>query len=228
MYRTPEGGDQAEATGTIDEQANGQYKFTFSQDDTNTDTAGFLFAASGAISQNFNLVFQTVGAAGSGSYTDSLTYYGSIDEANTYFSTRLNSSPWTESSDATKVAALTTATQIIDRLNFAGEKADSDQNLQFPRRCVVPDGDDLIDDSVPQDIRFANFEIALKLLDGIDPDYELQNLQMTQAMYGSVQTQYNRNFAPDYVLAGVPSPRAWAYLKPYLRDPYEITLERVN
>ena len=49
----------------------------------------------------------TVGGIASNSYV-------SLEDANTYFSTRLHAETWTSASDADKEAALITATNIID------------------------------------------------------------------------------------------------------------------
>jgi len=139
--------------------------------------------------------------------------YISVEDADDYFEEKVNTILWTETDPAEKLKALKDATKRIDRLNFSGEKADPDQELQFPRG---------IDILVPEDIQKACCEIAFKLLDGIDVDMEVDNLQVEQQSYHSVRTSYNREHIPEYLRAGIPSALAWSYLVPYLRDPREI------
>ena len=169
--------------------------------------------------------------------------YGSISEANAYFLTRLHSDAWENASANNQTKALYTATRIIDRLNYKGYKhavfliledatdynpvsqetrraAEASQELEFPR-----DGDTL----VPEDIKIACFEIAYALLDGVDPDLELENLGVTNQGYGGVKTAYNRDQQPiEHILHGIPSAMAWRILKPFLRDGRAVTTVRVN
>jgi hypothetical protein len=148
-----------------------------------------------------------------------LDAYGSMEQANIYFDNRLRSRPWKKAELAARKSALAEATQLIDRLNFAGCKHQSNQLKQFPR-------DD--DVSVPMDIEKACYEIALKLLDGYDPELEVSNLASTSQGYSSVRDTYNRSFVLDHIRAGIPSSKAWELLKPYLRDPNVVKLSRVD
>ncbi len=52
-----------------------------------------------------------------------LTFYGTIEEAETYFAMRLHEYAWTSASSADKQKALYAARQIIDALNYKGHKA---------------------------------------------------------------------------------------------------------
>lgn len=75
----------------------------------------------------------TVGGASSNSYAE-------IASADDFFVTRLNSSVWSASDDATKQSALVTATSQLDRLQYIGEPATKTQALSWPREFVpVPD-----------------------------------------------------------------------------------------
>lgn len=146
--------------------------------------------------------------------------YATIAEAQAYFDNRLNTEAWDDATDANKNKALGMATvTIIDRLNFRGEKTDPDQELQFPR------GDDTV---VPQDIKNACAEIALALLDGVDPELEFDNLRMKSQAYGVVRSTYDSDRAPEHYVAGVPSSIAWRFLKPYLRNVFTVNLDRVS
>jgi len=169
--------------------------------------------------------------------------YGSLVKANAYFLTRLHTDAWDNESTVNQTKAMYTATRIIDRLNYKGYKnsvylvleaaeeyddvtqaerraAEITQALEFPRDA---------DTVTPEDIETACFEIALALLDGVDPDIELENLGTTGQNYGGVKTTYNRDQQPiEHLLHGVPSAMAWRILKPFLRDGRAVTTVRVN
>lgn len=148
----------------------------------------------------------------------SFTPYATIEEAQAYFDMRFNTSAWDVASEGDQTKALSHATLIIDRLTYAGELTDPAQKNKFPR-----DGDT----AIPEQIIYATAEIALALLDGIDPDIEYSNLKMTSQTYSKVQSTYDRSSAQPHVLAGVPSAVAWQYIMPYLLDTTNITLYRV-
>jgi hypothetical protein len=178
-----------------------------------------------------------------------MTYYGSVEKADQFFDERLHASVWADADNATKVKALKDATRAIDRLSFKGTKAsvyavdthgaqvtdESDrsnndpgadvraanraQALEFPR-----DGDT----TVPTDIEQAAYLIAYALLDGRDPELELENLSVTSHRYSSVGTVYNRDMTPlAHIVNGIPSVSAWNLLSPYLRPATELRITRV-
>lgn len=148
-----------------------------------------------------------------------MSSYANISYADDYFATRLFTEVWDDALDDDRTKALTMATRIIDRLNFVGEKADAAQEFQFPRGS---------DTDVPRDIKQACCEIALALLDGVDPDKEFENLFVTSNAFGGVRTSFDRPPVPGHTAAGVPSQTAWRLLFPYLRDPGVMTLRRVD
>lgn len=162
-----------------------------------------------------------------------LDAYGTLSEANNYFDNRLRSVAWKRARKEDKKSAMKEATQMIDCLNFAGIKADPTQVHQFPRgpsplhwvhsNSPVRDPDT----EVPTDIKNACFEIAMKLIQGYDPDREADILVANSQTFNNVRTVYDRTFVPDYMRAGIPSFRAWSHLQPYLRNPEEIDLVRV-
>lgn len=177
-----------------------------------------------------------------------MSAYATVSEANAYFELRLYSGLWNTKTVQVKTTALEQATRIIDRLNFAGEKhaanlvrqsltgedgtlqcledailrqiydAGATQELEFPRGR---------DTAIPVDIKIATYEIAFALLDGVEPDSELENLGVVSQGYSSVRTTYDRSFVQEHLNAGVPSATAWRYLKPYLRDGSTVKFSRV-
>lgn len=162
----------------------------------------------------------------------SISYYGSLSSSDLFFSNRLNVRKWNNSSNSDKIKALTMATQLIDRLNFSGDKTNTGQVLQFPRKNTYVNpltqvSSTTSDANVPEDIKIATYLIAYKLLDGYDPDTQVQMLAVSMNKYQNVQTYYNRDYIPEYMLAGIPSAEAWNCVRPYLRDPREINLSRV-
>ena len=139
-------------------------------------------------------------------------------EANTYLTARLNVEAWEDASSADRVKALNMSTDAIDRLSYLGKKTDEDQVNQFPRGTDV---------AVPQDIQDACAELALRFLDGIDPELEYENLQQVQQGYANVKSTYDRSRAPEHVAAGITSIVAWRKIRPYLRDPASLEIHRV-
>lgn len=167
-------------------------------------------------------------------------YYGTLQEADTYFENRLHEDIWFATSILDRPKALLRATQTIDALNYKGHKhtvwdlyqededatedqirvANLAQTLEFPR------GSDLVEPTV---IQIACFECAYMLLSGVDPDAELEQLAVVSQGIASVRTTYNRSQQPiEHLLHGIPSATAWRYLKPFLRDGYQVKLSRVS
>lgn len=164
--------------------------------------------------------------------------YVEVSQAEDYFAGRLDSDSWDVASEQDKAKALLKATRCIDCLNFAGVRtadflalqaqgcrarrqplapSNSLQPLEFPR-----DGATVI----PQEIYIACCEIAYALLDGVDPELELQNINTTQHGFASLQETYNSNIVNIAFRHGIPSVTAWTYLVPFLLDPMTIRTTR--
>jgi hypothetical protein len=163
-------------------------------------------------------------------------YYGTLQEANDYFAMRLHETAWTGSDVADRPKALWAATQIIDTLNYKGYKAavfavlessaaviaeaEASQPLEFPRGA---------DTEVPEAIRRACYEIAHSLLDGKDPELELENLGIISQGYSSVRTTYSRSQVPiEHLINGVPNAMAWRLIRPFLRDGDALVISRTS
>lgn len=134
--------------------------------------------------------------------------YISVEDAETYFGTRLHADAWDDAVSDDQTKAIYTASRMIQRLNF----------------IIHPD--DM--DPLPDEIGFAAAELALALLDGVDPETEFESLTMTSQAYANVRSSYDRQTLPENIVAGVPSAMAWRYLSPYLADPREVDLARVS
>lgn len=144
--------------------------------------------------------------------------YGSPSDATDYFNYRMNSEAWFSSNLQEQNMALADASRRIDRLNFNGVKTNPTQAQSFPR------GGDV---TVPQDIIIATYELAIALLDGVNPDFEIENLQLSNIKFGPTTSIRDTSTVPFYIRAGIPSATAWSYLLPYLRDQSVIELSRV-
>lgn len=129
----------------------------------------------------------------------------------------LYTQPWDNASSADQTKALNVAVQAIERLNFVGSKADSDQTYQFPRGT---------DTDVPDDIHRAIVHEAINLLDGVNPQFEYENLGTVSQGYAETRTKHDYRNTRDNILAGITSVYAWRYLIPYLRDHHTIELYR--
>lgn len=148
-----------------------------------------------------------------------MTAYISNADADVYFESRYDSGLWDATSEANKTKLLATATRLIDRLNFAGDKHDEDQELEFPR-------DD--DTEIPSDIKYACCEIAYAILSGRDPEYEAMLLAQTTASNEGGRLVNDPNIVNVAQVHSIPSQLAWNFLRPYLRDGSIITLSRVS
>lgn len=169
----------------------------------------------------------------SGTVTVANTISGSlstIDDANSYFAKKLHVGAWTDALTDTKQKALNEATQIIDRFNYVGHKTEADQDHEWPRSHVKIRRLRLDETVIPNDILFAQYEIALALLNGIDPEREIRNARVTSRGYSSVRTTYDPRSIPEHTTFGVPSALAWSYLSTYLDRGSRgiIRLHRVN
>ena len=149
-----------------------------------------------------------------------MSVYGTIESAQAYFDTRLHTDAWDELGDSddaviTKNKALANATKIIDRLPYAGVALTPANKFPQLDQSVVPDN-----------ILEACYEIALSLLDGIDPELELKNLAQVSTQYANIKSTRDTNQTLEHILAGVPSQIAWRLLRPYLADSRSIGLVR--
>jgi hypothetical protein len=168
------------------------------------------------------------------------TFYGTLDEANDYFDSRLHEFAWSAASMPDRRKALISASRLIDGLNFKGAKhtvyallqsnanasieerqaAEAAQAREFPRGA---------DTEAPEGIRRAAYEIAHSLLDNKDAELELESLAVTSMGYGSVRTSYERNQVPlEHIINLIPNALAWRLLRPFLRDDDAIRLSRVS
>jgi len=182
-------------------------------------------------------------------------HYGTVADATDYFANRLHEFAWTNAKPVDRQKALIFSTRLIDTLNFKGNKATIEtliknancfdgiceiwqaiedgcvtqqqvQDASLAQALEFPRGSDTV---VPDAIICACFEIAHSLLDGKDPELELENLGVISQGYASVRTTYDRAHVPiEHLINYVPNALAWRWLKPFLRDEDAIILTRNN
>lgn len=159
-------------------------------------------------------------------------------EAQAFFDLRLNADAWTNATEQQQTAALFQATKIIDRLQYTGVRwtdyetsvlglSVTSQSLEFPRATIqlVHLADN--PPTTPEDVLIACCLIALALLDGVDPEIEMQNIGTVSQGFASLRETYDSVVIREAFRAGVPSVEAWNYLVPYLKDPRELSFRRV-
>ena len=134
----------------------------------------------------------TINANISGTTSNS---YVTLAEANSYFETVPDSSTWTNKTDDQKNRALIAATREIDNLVFYGDRCDNGQALKFPRNNYEVDDVELTCSTIPNNIKYAQFELARALAN--DPDAMTGNVgtngNIAEAKLGDLQVKYNTN-----------------------------------
>jgi len=146
--------------------------------------------------------------------------YSDDTKFDTYWNARLDRRGIVAANDAsTKTKALVEATQLINNLNFEGEKLVSTQDDEFPRLGAT---------DVPQAIEDAANEMAYHILDGRDVEFELENLETSGLGVQSMRKTSRQKFISDAKAHGIPSEKAWRYLKPFLRDGQTFKMNRIS
>lgn len=148
-----------------------------------------------------------------------LPIYGTLQKANNYHASMLEGQRWGYTDPTRRFQALVSATKRIDRLNFIGVQTVVGQPLQFPR------GTDTL---IPADIEEACYDVALALLEGVEPDTEHVNSLTTLQAYGGLRSEFDRSSVLEYTANGIPSLTAWQKLLPYLLARREIELRRIS
>lgn len=143
--------------------------------------------------------------------------FGSPEGADRYFSEMLDGQLWEVTNADLRRKALITATRGINNLRFAGSKSLDSQPLEWPRNGEA---------TIPENVQQATYEEALALLKGVDPETEAGNIFVTSRVFGKVGTDYDYTTAPEHVLAGIASRKAWLLLKPSLSPAKGIKLRR--
>ena len=146
--------------------------------------------------------------------------YVTLAEADAYFETVPSSTQWDNKQDDKKNRALIAATRWIDTLVFYGDRCDDDQALKFPRTNYQVDGVELACTLIPQNIKYAQFELAFALANdtdaiigssGTDGNFE-------EVKLGDIQVKYNTKSQGTGVVNNVFDVYPWlqSYLGAYV------------
>lgn len=90
--------------------------------------------------------------------------YLSIAAADAIADTMLGTLAWTSASENDKTRALITATRGLDTLEWIGHRTDPDQALDWPRTRATCGGTTYADDTIPEPLQYATFDLANALL----------------------------------------------------------------
>jgi len=119
--------------------------------------------------------------------------YVTLAEANTYFETVPDSSTWTNKTDDQKNRALIAATRWIDSFVFYGDRCDTGQALKFPRNNYQVDDVELACTAVPNDIKYAQYELARALANdtGAITGTTGKDGNFSEVKLGDIEVKYN-------------------------------------
>lgn len=117
--------------------------------------------------------------------------YASVEQADAYLAAAIHATNWWTATDDTKARALVSASRMLDRQDWLGDKTDPDQVLAWPRSNTGVDG--VEDDVIPEPIVSAAIELALALVDGATVQTDANTSQKIQSISaGSVSISYFR------------------------------------
>lgn len=95
----------------------------------------------------------------------SFEIYGTYNGARDYFLAAIHASAWDAAEQTSQLKALVTATRMLDRQRWKGEKTSPGQTLDWPRTGVTDDeGAAVAPGTVPLAIEHATYELANALL----------------------------------------------------------------
>ena len=119
--------------------------------------------------------------------------YVTLTEANTYFETVPDSSTWDNKTDDQKKRSLISATRWIDSFVFYGDRCDDGQALKFPRNNYQVDGVELACSKIPNNIKYAQYELARALANDTDAITGTTGNQgnIAEAKLGDLEVKYN-------------------------------------
>ena len=124
---------------------------------------------------------------------ESSNSYVTLAEANSYFETSPDDSTWTNKSDDQKNRALISAARWIDSLNYYGDRCDESQALKWPRNNFQVDDVELDCSSIPNKIKYAQYELARALAN--DTEAMTGNTgtagNFEEVKLGDIQVKYN-------------------------------------
>ena len=159
----------------------------------------------------------TIDATLSGTSANS---YVTLAEANTYFETVPDSSTWTNKTDDQKNRALIAAAREIDNLVFYGDRCDNGQALKFPRNNYEVDDVELACTAVPNNIKYAQYELARALANDTDAITGTtgKDGNFEEVRLGDIQVKYNTDSQGTGAINNIMDVYPWlqSYLGAYM------------
>ena len=115
------------------------------------------------------------------------------ETANSYFETVPDSSTWTDKTDDQKNRALISATRWIDSFVFQGDRCDENQALKFPRTNYQVDRVELSCSTIPNNIKYAQYELARALANdtGAITGTTGKDGNFSEVKLGDIEVKYN-------------------------------------
>ena len=119
--------------------------------------------------------------------------YVTLAEANDYFETVPDSSTWTNKTDDQKNRSLIAATRWIDTLSYYGSRCDNGQALKFPRNNYTIDNVELTCTTIPNNIKYAQYELARALANDTSAITGTtgKDGNFSEVQLGDLQVKYN-------------------------------------
>ena len=119
--------------------------------------------------------------------------YVTLAEANDYFDTSPDSSTWTNKTDDQKKRSLISAARWIDTFVFYGDRCDDGQALKFPRNNYQVDGVELACTKIPNNIKYAQYELARALANDTDAITGTTGKEgnISEAKLGDLEVKFN-------------------------------------
>ena len=119
--------------------------------------------------------------------------YVTLAEANTYFETVPDSTTWDNKTVDQKNRALIAATRWIDTFVFYGDRCDNGQALKFPRNNYKVDDVELACTAIPNDIKYAQYELARALANdtGAITGTTGTDGNFSEVKLGDIEVKYN-------------------------------------
>jgi len=119
--------------------------------------------------------------------------YVTLAEADAYFETVPDATTWDNKLDDARNRALIAATRWIDSFVFFGDRCDHGQALKFPRNNYQVDDVELACTAIPNNIKYAQYELARALAN--DTDAMTGNVgtngNIAEAKLGDLAVKYN-------------------------------------
>ena len=119
--------------------------------------------------------------------------YVTLTEANCYFETVPDSTTWDNKTVDQKNRSLIAATRWIDSFVYYGDRCDDGQALKFPRNNYQVDGVELACSKIPNNIKYAQYELARALANDTDAITGTTGNQgnIAEAKLGDLEVKYN-------------------------------------